>query len=256
MMQDGDMSLVEHIAELRKRVIAVLAVLLATMIGGLFAASYAIDFIKSTEPAKSMAWHAISLWDGIRIYMQFAFGIALAVTVPFALYQVWAFVKPGLREHERKATLRFVPFSLLLFVAGMAFGYGVVFRMAVYFTSMVNRELGLTEIYGVSQYFSFMFNIVIPVSLLFELPVAVMFLTRLRIVNPRLLRKLRRFAYLALVILGTAITPPDFISDVLVIIPLIALYEFSVMLSGRVYRKQLAEDKRWEEECQGASSKA
>jgi sec-independent protein translocase protein TatC len=254
-MQDEDMSLIEHITELRKRVIAVLAVLVITMIGGLFASSYVIDFIKSVEPAKSMAWHAISLWDGIRIYMQFAFGISLVVTLPFTMYQLWAFVKPGLKEHEQKAALRFVPFSAILFLVGLAFAYGVVFQMAVYFTSKVNRGLGLTEIYGVSQYFSFMFNIIIPVSLLFELPVLVMFLTQLKIVNPKLLKKLRRVAYLVLIVIGTAITPPDFISDILVAVPLIVLYEFSVMLSARVYKKQLEKAKQWEEDFYGKKGK-
>ena len=92
-----------------------------------------------------------------------------------------------------------------------------------------------------------MFNIVIPISLLFELPVVVMFLTRLRILNPLRLRKMRRFAYLLLVIIGTMITPPDFISDILVALPLILLYEFSVMMSSVIYRKQLAKDQEWEE---------
>lgn len=253
-MQDENMSLTEHITELRKRIIAVLVVLVLTMIGGLFGASYVIDLIKSVEPAKSMAWHAISLWDGIRIYMQFAFALSLVVTVPFTLYQLWAFVKPGLKEQEQKAALRFVPFSAILFIVGLAFAYGVVFQMAVYFTSSVNRGLGLTEIYGVSQYFSFMFNILIPVSLLFELPVVVMFLTQLRILNPKMMKKMRRVAYLILVIVGAAITPPDFISDLLVAIPLILLYEFSVALSGRVYRKQLEKDRKWEEDFYGKKS--
>lgn len=249
--EDKDMSLMEHITELRKRVILVLAVFVVSMVGGLFASSYVIDLIKSVEPAKSMAWHAISLWDGIRIYMQFAVGISLVVALPFTLYQVWAFVKPGLKQHEQKAALRFIPFSVVLWVVGLTFAYGVVFQMAVYFTTKVNRGLGLTEIYGVSQYFSFMFNILIPVSLLFELPVVVMFLTQLRILNPRMMKKLRRFAYLVLVIVATAITPPDFISDFLVAVPLILLYEFSVLLSARVYRKQLDKDKAWEEEFYG-----
>ncbi|MDF2923138.1 MAG: preprotein translocase subunit TatC [Paenibacillaceae bacterium] len=250
-MEDGDMGLMEHISELRKRVIAVLAVLVITMTGGLFLASYVIKYLKNTAPAKDLTWNAISLWDGINVYMQFAFVLALVVTLPFTMYQLWAFVKPGLKTNEQKAALRFVPLSALLFLAGLAFSYGVVFKMAVYFTSKVNRGLGLTEIYGVRQYFSFMFNIILPVSLLFELPVLIMFLTQLKLVNPARLKKLRRYAYLALVVVATAITPPDFISDLLVAVPLIALYEFSIMLSARVYRKQLAKEKQWEEEFYG-----
>jgi sec-independent protein translocase protein TatC len=93
-----------------------------------------------------------------------------------------------------------------------------------------------------------MFNILLPIALLFELPVVVMFLTRLRLVNPKRLRKLRRYAYMALVILSTIVTPPDAISAIIVAIPLILLYEISVLLSGVVYRKQLAKDRIWEAE--------
>lgn len=255
-MEQESMALVDHLTELRKRILAVLVVLVITLIGGLFAATYALDYIRSVPPANEIPWHAFSLWDGIRIYMQFAFVISLVVTIPFTMYHVWAFVKPGLKEHEQKAALRFIPFSLLLFAAGLAFSYGVVFKMAVYFTSRVNKSMGLTETYGISQYFSFMFNIVIPVALLFELPIVVMFLTQLRILNPARLKKMRRLAYLILVVLGTMITPPDFISDLLVAIPLILLYEFSVMLSARIYRKQLEKDKQWEEEFYGQESGA
>lgn len=250
-MEQESMALVEHLTELRKRILAVLVVLVITLIAGLFGATYILDYIRSVPPANEIPWNAFSLWDGIRLYMQLAFVLSLVVTIPFTMYQLWAFVKPGLKEHEQKAALRFIPFSLLLFAVGMAFAYGVVFQMAVYFTSKVNRSMGLIETYGISQYFSFMFNIVIPVALLFELPIVVMFLTQLRILNPKRLQKMRRVAYLLLVIVGTMITPPDFISDLLVAIPLILLYEFSVLLSARIYRKQLKKDQQWEEDFYG-----
>jgi sec-independent protein translocase protein TatC len=250
-MERNTMALIDHLAELRSRIIAVLAVLVITMIGGLFAATYVLDYLKSVPPADGMTWNAFSLWDGIRIYMQFAFAIGLVITIPFTMFQLWGFVKPGLKEHEQKAALRYVPFSVLLFLVGLFFAYEVVFKMAVYFTSKVNRSMGLTETYGISQYFSFMFNIVLPVALLFELPIVVMFLTAIRILNPKRLQKMRRFAYLVLVIIGTMITPPDFISDMLVAVPLILLYEFSVMLSARIYKKQIAKDQLWEEEFYG-----
>ncbi|GIP35142.1 Sec-independent protein translocase protein TatCy [Paenibacillus sp. J2TS4] len=242
------MTLVEHLTELRKRLIWVIVVLVIAMIGGFFAAIHLLEYFKSVPPASEIEWNAFALWDGINIYMQFAFIIALIVVLPFTLYQIWAFVKPGLRESEQKATLRYIPFTVAMFLFGLAFSYFVVFKMAFQFTSTINRNIGLTETYGIIQYFSFMFNILLPISLLFELPIVVMFLTKLRILNPLRLRKLRRYAYMVLVIIGTVITPPDLISDILVIIPLILLYEFSVFLSGSIYRKQLEKDREWEEE--------
>jgi sec-independent protein translocase protein TatC len=107
--------------------------------------------------------------------------------------------------------------------------------------------------YGAAQYFTFMFNIIIPMSLLFELPVVVMFLTKLRILNPQRLKKMRRLAYLILIIIATMVTPPDFISDILVSVPLIGLYEVSIALSARVYRKQLEHDRQWLGETSEAS---
>jgi sec-independent protein translocase protein TatC len=96
------------------------------------------------------------------------------------------------------------------------------------------------------EFFRFLFRIVVPIGLLFELPVLILFLTRLRIINPDLLKRGRKFAYLAMVILAAMITPPDFISNILVAIPLIGLYEASLLLSMRTYRKMKAEEEAYE----------
>ena len=93
-----------------------------------------------------------------------------------------------------------------------------------------------------------MFNLIVPVSLLFELPVIIMFLTRLRIVNPMILVHFRKYAIFLSVVIAALITPPDFISNILVAIPLIVLYEISIGLSKIIYRKQKKMDQEWEEE--------
>ncbi|WP_127579983.1 twin-arginine translocase subunit TatC [Paenibacillus koleovorans] len=249
-MKDEAASLVDHLTELRKRIIWVLTVLVLTMIGGFFAAKPLILYLVSVEPAASMNMplNTFSPWDAIRIFMQFAFAVGLCVSLPFALFQFWLFVKPGLTEVEHTAALRYIPGSVLLFLMGFSFGYFIVFPMAFYFTSEVTKSLGLTETYGIAQYFTFMFNIVLPMSVLFELPVVVMFLTKIRVLNPIRLKKIRKFAYMILVVVATFVTPPDFISDILVAIPLIILYEVSVLLSGVIYRKQLEQKRKWEEE--------
>lgn len=242
------MTLFEHIGEFRRRLIYTLIVLVLAMILGLLLAGPAYEYLMDEEPVKGMALHAFSLWDGIGMYMKFALVIALIITLPFAAFQLWAFVKPALKEKEQRATLMFVPFVLIMFLAGLAFSYFVVFPMAFNFTTEVARHLKLEETYGITQYFSFMFSILIPISLLFELPILIMFLTKIRIVTPMRLRKMRRLAYFILIFIGVVVTPPDFISDSLVAVPLIILYEISVFLSGVVYRKQVEADKAWEEQ--------
>mgnify|MGYP002335992824 FL=1 len=247
-MNDDSMSLIDHLGELRKRIIWILMVLGTTMVGGFFAAKPLLEFIKGRAPAKDIQWNAFALWDGLRVYMQFAFIIALVITIPFTLYHLWSFVKPGLREIEQKATLRYIPYTVVLFLVGLSFAYFIVFPLAFSFASDLNKGMNLTETYGISQYFSFMFNILLPISLLFELPVVIMFLTRIRLLNPVRLRKARRYAYMILVIISTTVTPPDVISVIVVAIPLILLYEVSVFFSLMIHRKQLVDDAAWEAE--------
>lgn len=254
---EEQMTLVEHITELRKRVVYIIIVLVIGLVAGLLVADPIYEYLRNTEPANQMPLHGFSLWDGIGIYMKFAFIIALAVMLPFAMYQLWAFVSPGLREIERRAALRYVPFVFVLFLLGLSFAYFVVFPMAFSFTSGINKHMNLTETYGITQYFSFMFNLLVPISLLFELPVVIMFLTRIRLLNPLRLRKMRRIAYFVLILLGTMLSPPDIVSDLLVAIPLLILYEISVFMSSLVYRKQLLEQEAWEKEFEeGADTTA
>jgi len=245
---EDQLSLVGHLSELRKRIIWVMVVLVISLLGGLAAAEPIILYLKGVEPASNLEWHLFSPWDSVRIYMQFAFAASLILTLPVALYHVWAFVKPALRVQEQKAALRFIPAAFFLLLLGMAFAYFLVFPMAFFFTNLISNRLDLTQTYGVAQYFSFMFNIIIPISLLFELPLVVMFLTAIRLLNPARLYRFRRYAYVILFITGALVTPPDVVSAVIVSIPLIILYEISVVLSRVIYRKQIKQKQEWEEE--------
>lgn len=236
------MSLVDHLNELRTKVAWVLAVLVLSLIIGFIAAQPIILFLKSVPPASDIAWNVFSPWDSIRIYVNVAFVFAVVISLPFTLFQLWSFIKPGLRKEEQRASLLYIPFAFLLCLCGLAFGYFIVFPLAFFFTSMITGRLDLIETYGIAQYFSFMFNIILPLGLLFELPIVIMFLTKLRLLNPKLLIKFRRYAYFILLILSAMITPPDVISAVTVTIPMIILYEISLYLAKIVYRKQQEAD--------------
>ncbi|MBO8171660.1 MAG: twin-arginine translocase subunit TatC [Bacillaceae bacterium] len=242
------MGVVGHLTELRMRLIWTILVFVVSMVIGFFLAKPVIEWMKNDPAAENIPWFVFALPDALRVYMQFAFVIGLIITIPFALYQMWKFVSPGLREHERKAALWFIPSAVVLFLFGISFGYLVLFPLIVGFMSNLADSLGAQEAYGLAQYFRFMFNMVLPIGLLFEMPVIVMFLTRLRLINPMRLNKFRRYAYLILVIIATTITPPELISEILVAIPLLLLYEFSILISRVVYRKQLREDAEWEAE--------
>ncbi|MUG46027.1 twin-arginine translocase subunit TatC [Paenibacillus woosongensis] len=243
MAEETQQSVVEHLTELRRRLFWVLFVFVFVLVAAFFVVKPIYNYVTvNALSGVKINLNAFSFWDGVGVYMKIAMMVALGVTLPFTLYQIWAFVSPGLKPAERKATLKYIPYVFLCFLIGISFGYYVVFPLAMAFTGELNAELGLIETYGMADYFKFLFNIIIPISLLFELPIVILFLTQLRILTPRLLRKMRRVAYFALVVISVMITPADFLSAFLVLIPLIILYEISVLLSSRIHRKLIAAD--------------
>jgi sec-independent protein translocase protein TatC len=251
MSENRDMTMVEHLTELRKRIIWVLVVFVVALVVGLFYAGPIIRYLQSNPIAEEIPLDSLASFspsDALRVYMQFGFLIGVVVTIPVALYHIWRFVSPGLHVDERRSALRFIPAAFLLFILGILFGYYIVLPMVIQFLVGFTAEVGSQPIYGIAEYFGFMFNMVIPFGFLFELPVVVMFLTRLRILNPVRLAKMRRFAYFILAVVAITITPPEIVSDIMVTIPLLLLYEVSVWLSRIVYRKQLAEEEAWQQD--------
>lgn len=234
---DQDQILVTHLVELRKRLIIVISFFIVSLIAGFFLSPKILNFIKKQPSAVEIDWNVFGFADGIAIYFKCALIVALLVTLPTALYQTWLFVKPGLTNTEKRGAFIYIPISFLLFMLGISFSYFVLFPMMLQFLSNINQTIGATETYGINQYFKLMFGIVFPISIMFELPVVTLFLTKIGVVSPHMLRKIRKVAYIILVVIALAITPPDFVSEILVSIPLLLLYEISILASNRMYKK-------------------
>ncbi len=243
------MSVMDHIVELRRRIIITLVFFIVALIAGFFLATPLITYLQSTPTAQDLPMNAFKMTDPIRIFMTFAFASALIITFPVILYQLWAFVSPGLHEKEQKATLAYIPFAFILFIAGLSFSYFVLFPFIVQFMGSLSERLGITEQYGINEYFSFLFQVTLPFGLLFQLPVIVMFFTRLGMLTPSLLAQVRKFAYFVLLVIAGFITPPEILSHLMVTLPLLLLYEFSIWVSYLTYRKvQRLEREREQEE--------
>jgi len=237
LQQDQEQLLVAHLTELRKRIIIVLVFLILSLVVGFIASPTILQYIKSQPSAVRIEWNVFGFADGIAIYFKCALVLALLITLPVAMHQTWLFVKPGLTDEEKKGVFIFIPITFFLFILGVSFSYFVLFPMMIHFLSSINQYIGATETYGINQYFKMMFGIILPVSLMFELPVIMVFLTKIGLVNPKFLKKIRKAAYFVLVILAITITPPDFISDFIFSIPLLILYEVSILCSNWVYKK-------------------
>lgn len=247
MEQEPEYTLVEHLAELRKRLIIVAVTFILSLTIGFILAPRLLTFIKKQPTAMHVEWNIFGYTDGLMIYLNCALILSLLITLPIALHQIWLFVKPGLSENESKGTIMFIPASFLLFLAGISFSYFLLFPLMLNFMSNINESIGAIETYGMKQYFTFMFNLLLPVGIVFELPVVILFLTKLGIVTPDKLRKMRKIAYFILVIVGVSISPPDFISDILIIIPLLLLFEISIWVSSASLKRKLANEERQKE---------
>ncbi|MEK3995373.1 twin-arginine translocase subunit TatC [Psychrobacillus sp. FSL K6-2365] len=240
MNQEQQLTLVEHLTELRKRLIIVISIFILSLALGFWLAPKTLMFIKQQPTSINVEWNVFGYTDGLMIYVKCALVLAILVTLPIALHQIWLFVRPGLNENEAKGTAYYIPVAFLLFLLGISFSYYILLPLMLNFMSNINSSIGALETYGMKQYFTFMFNLVIPVGIVFELPVVILFLTKLGIITPDWLRKMRKIAYLVLVVVGATITPPEFISEIIIIIPLLLLFEISILVSSWCYKKQLA----------------
>ncbi|MCG1024028.1 twin-arginine translocase subunit TatC [Sutcliffiella horikoshii] len=236
-MLDREMSVYDHIGELRKRIIIIASFFFVSAIGGFFLAEPIIVYLQQTDQAKDLTMNAFRMTDSIKIFMQFAFLIAFILTFPVILYQLWAFISPGLYERERRVTLSYIPISIILFLSGLAFSYYILFPFVVDFMNRLAERLEINQVIGINEYFQFLFQLTIPFGILFQMPVIVMFLTRLGIITPDFMVKIRKYAYFGLLVVGALITPPELLSHLMVTVPLFILYEISIVISRIAYRQ-------------------
>lgn len=234
-MEEKDMTLIEHLEELRKRLFITLGSLIVFFIIGSFYAKDLYEFfVKDIEDKLTILGPTDVLW----VYLMIMTVFAVTCTIPVLALQIWLFVKPALRPKEQKVTLTYVPALFFLFIGGLSFGYFVVFPTVMNFLMSLSGEMFET-MFTTEKYFKFLLNMTLLFGILFELPLVIMFLTSMGLINPVFLQKNRKYAYFILVVVGVVVSPPDFISDFLVIIPLLFLYEVSLTLSRWVYRKRL-----------------
>lgn len=177
------------------------------------------------------------------LLVSFVAGFILAM--PYVLFQLWRFIGPGLSAKERGAVGSIVWAMAFLFLLGIAFGYFVLTPMSIQFlgnyrvgtTNAVSNEINL------DSFISTVTSMTLWTGVVFQMPLVILFLTRLGLVGPGFLRTYRKHAFVAILILAAIITPPDVTSQILVSLPLFLLYEISILLSARAERRQLAPEK-------------
>ena len=237
-LHNRELSLIGHLDELRNRLIVTAVAFLVFLCASFFfVKDIYLFFTEDLQEQLIVLGPSDIMW----IYFTIACVIAFACTIPVLALQIWLFVKPALKKQEQKIALSYIPALFLLFIGGLAFGYFVIFPLVLNF--LVELGAGVMDMsFTVERYFKFLINMTLPFGVLFELPIVMMFLTSLGILNPYVMVKIRKYAYFVLIVIAILITPPEFMSDFVVSVPLLLLYEISISLSKIVYQRKLKKE--------------
>lgn len=169
-------------------------------------------------------------------YMKVAMVAALFFVLPFIMYQVWKFVEPGLKPTERRFLVPFILTSWASFVIGGLFAYTAMMKVAVPFLAGFGQGV-VTNAWSLAGYISFTLTMILVFGIVFELPVVIALLSMLGVVTPAFLRKYRRHAILVIFIVAAVLTPPDPVTQTLLAVPLVILYEISIIVACFTHRK-------------------
>lgn len=225
------MPLIGHLKELRVRLIRAC---LAIAVGFVVAYGFVDQLFRAlTWPLREVSHNQVLLigtgiGEAFFTKIKVALVAALFIASPAVLYEVWKFIAPGLYESERRMARPFVFFTTLFFVLGGYFCWAVVLKIGYAFFLAQYASIGVTPTLRISEYLTFSAKLLLAFALTFEMPAFAFFLTRLGLIDHRFLIRQARYAVLGIFVVAAALTPPDFISQFLLAIPLLVLYGLSV----------------------------
>ncbi len=252
-MNASTQPLVEHLIELRSRLIRIIVGLLLCFLVLVPFAQKLYTFVAQPLMAALPAGNQMIATDVIAPFfvpIKVTLMAAFLLSLPNTVYQAWAFVAPALYKHEKRLVLPLVSSTIVLFFAGMAFAYFLVFPTVFTFLAGVTPE-GVNMATDIDKYLSFVLGMFVAFGLTFEVPIVVIVLNRMGVVSIDQLKKARPYVIVGAFIIAAVVTPPDVISQTLLAVPLIVLYEAGLILCRFVRVKPLVpeEDEAVEEEA-------
>ncbi|MGE6368107.1 twin-arginine translocase subunit TatC [Planococcus kocurii] len=225
-------NLVDHLGELRKQLIKSVIVFLFFLLVVFSTLNFWFPYI-----VKGNNLVILGPLEVIKFYTSISATLALGLSLPFLIHFIWQFVKPGLEEKEARFLGLYSPVMFLLFVLGLAFGYFIVNPLSFQFLiglGMANFDVMISA----NEYIHFLIMTTVPLGLLFEMPIIALFLSSIGILTSVSMKKVRKWSYLVLAIVSALITPPDFLSQLLVLIPMAGLYEASIFIIKKTEDKK------------------
>ncbi len=229
----AEMSLLEHLEELRKRLIRSIVVIFVGMLCCVPLSKEIFNYLmlplfRSLPPHCTMIY--TSPHEAFFVYLKTAFISGFFITLPYTFYQIWLFVKPGLYPEERRFIVPIALCSAILFLLGGMFGYFIIFPFAYkFFLGFANVHI--SPMISMKEGLAFAVRLLLAFGIVFELPIVVFFLARLGLVTASTLRRFRKYAILIAFIVGAVLTPPDAMTQCLMAGPLVILYEVGIWIA-------------------------
>ncbi len=230
------MPLTHHLRELRNRLIVYLVFLIPVGVYAFIRARLIVRFLLLPTHGAVHSLIVLSPTEGLYTFIELAIVAAFVVTSPVLIYEAAAFVRPALAPDERRLVAVYAPVVLLLFLLGIAFGYFVFLPVVLHFVLQF-ATAPFEALISLGKYIGFIVNLTLPFGLIFELPVLVYALARAGVLKPALLRKQRRIAILVIFVVAAAVTPPDAFSMLVMVLPMLVLYEVSILVADLAVRR-------------------
>ncbi|MHB9144233.1 MAG: twin-arginine translocase subunit TatC [Symbiobacteriia bacterium] len=255
-MARDSMSIIQHLEELRRRLIWSVLALLAATTAAFSYSSRLLGLILGPviAPIEQVGGTItyLHITEGLMLQFQLALYAGLVIASPVLGYQIIAFILPGLTRKERGYIWFYLPAAALLFVVGVTLSYLIFLPYAVRFLVSFGSP-GIKTLVSVRSLLGFVVSFVLPFGLIFELPLVVALLTRLGLLSSRILSRIRKYAILVVFIVAAILTPPDVVSQFAMALPLYALFEVSILVSKFVERRLRREKARLEEQDRAES---
>lgn len=236
--EEVEMTFLEHLEELRWRVIyTLIGIVLGTIVAWIF-----IDFLIDNIlliPAKTsnLKLQNLKPFGQLFLYFEVAIIAGLILSFPNVVYQIWKFLSPALKHNEKKYISAIVLFTTFCFLCGVVFAYFIMLPLTLQFAAQFGSAT-IENNFAIDEYFSIILSVILGAGLVFELPMLSFFLSKIGILTPRLMRKYRRHAIVTILILAAILTPgTDPVSQVILAIPLVFLYEISIFVS-KIFQKK------------------
>lgn len=231
--QQSDMTLVEHLTELRRRIIITLLAVAIAVVVGFYLSDRIVAYIAELPGPLVYLYPGEAFFAHLKLALVFG----LAAASPVILYQLVGFVTPALNDVEKWALFVGIPFAALMFAGGVVFAYQVIVPIAYRFFMSFGSGT-LQPVISIGSYVSFVLGIILPFGVVFQMPLVVVLLCWAGILTPQTLIRYRRFIILGVFVAAAIFTPPDVISQTLMAGPMLLLYELSILLGKVVVRKK------------------